>query len=166
MRRLVGFLTMAGWLCGPWTAQAQTIPFECAPMTITTDGAERDVLFIDAGSADEAHGDARIGHRPVLYADGERAGVMRWIVTSLDPAVSERDHRWVRVIFLLEDGDLYIEYIAEGANPAHDTSQATVAPFNEGIVVGGTGAFAGASGALEVHVDDPLFTFELDLRCD
>lgn len=133
---------------------------DCGQFALTSDGSKRVVNFYEAGHG--GPGDKRVGIREV-QRDGEPAGNVHWVVEVLDAGDDPRS--LLTRIWTLDDGELHTRQITYQSRPASDTSLPSV-PGGSIVVVGGTGAYAHASGTVLITYDGSVSTYEFDIRCD
>lgn len=132
----------------------------CGDFTVTL---ERDgVTFIDHDEAGLSTGDRRIGRYILNDDEGNRVGTMDFITTVLVPLAD--GHHPLHAIghHLFDNGQLTHSLVYDLTDPTSDTDAAQEAIFT---VTGGTGAFDGVSGAIELVHTDGMRQLDYMLTC-
>lgn len=140
----------------------------CQPFSVSSDGSQRSVTFVDAGGDGPGPGDQRIGSRALSDDDGQHAGSLHWIRTVLVNAENEGgDGEHISSIVLaLHDGQIYITSHSVAQNPAQDLEQPSFSDQPSGVVTGGTGAYTFARGVAEYRFENGILTYDVNIRCD
>ncbi|MCP4386455.1 MAG: hypothetical protein GY798_34445 [Hyphomicrobiales bacterium] len=143
---------------------------ECGPIMLESVPGTRQAYFHDHdGSGGPSAGDKRGGHRQVRASDGERTGTAYWINTvravgadGVPQAIE------VELVLALDDGVLFVTQVHESAvEDYHLPETTTVPPTAHWSIHGGTGAYADASGTVEITFDDDgESSYDLDLACE
>lgn len=143
---------------------------ECAPFEIYSPADAREAHFLDLdGDEQVSSGDKRAGQRSLFAADGSHIGTLAWVATifSVDPDGKPGDRVMERA-FVLEDGVIFAtwEIRVEPVAPLHDTTaQPVPAGEHTARIIGGTGAYAGASGELVFENVNHAIGFQFNISC-
>ncbi|WP_421724252.1 hypothetical protein [Bauldia sp.] len=148
-----------------------TIGWACEPFEASSPVSPREVHFVDRGTDAGVHaGDMRVGERAVTNLDGDRIGSYLFVQTI--HAVDEEGHaadRTMQRVFVLDDGVIFTTWhFAEKPRAAADDTTASLIPagVHAADIIGGTRAYTGASGTMELEQDDLVMTFRFDIACD
>lgn len=133
---------------------------DCGAFTLI--GGEKGVNVVDNPPAGKSPGDVRAGWRRLADENGVAAGSVHYVAVLTEPGADGGD---------VLAGDYYVR-LAAGTIAAQtlyqlldstDTSQKAQNAVL--IVTGGTGAFAGASGTIEIVAGEaPRYVFDLACR--
>lgn len=166
-RAILSAVAFGALVAGAIATNAQAAE-SCAPMTLVSDGSDRSVSFVDVAADGPGPGDQRIGYRSLSDTAGNPVGHYRWVVTVLDQPSDDTKpgESFYDYVIVLNDGHIAFERLVQTSNPAQDTAQVSWDATQEGIVTGGTGAYANANGTVTSSRDGMTVTMELDLSCD
>lgn len=142
----------------------------CEAFTITTPAEGRIVSYHEVGQDGPGPGDVRPGVRSLVDADGSAIGQLRWYETLIgpegDPAAGSVSV--VRYYLMLPDGTLLAEHLNLADKARSDLARPPI-EAGELIILGGTGAYAGARGTMSQKVGadgDPLqVVYTVNLIC-
>jgi len=140
----------------------------CGPITVQSIPDTREAHFVDKdGSGGASLGDMRSGVISLQDADGKPVGSEYWLATvdAVDAAGKPSSYDEVQV-FVLADGALFTSSKNEPPASFEQPESTIVMTGDRRQVVGGTGAYAGASGTMEATVDGLDFTFRFDVTCE
>ncbi|MEO1223001.1 MAG: hypothetical protein AAFX92_02150 [Pseudomonadota bacterium] len=140
----------------------------CERLELLSTDDHREVHFVDFDGDGPSIGDRRLGHRRLVDADGNVRADRMWTVTvhEVDDA-GEPTMTASESVTAFPDGNVFSRI--ENRDPAnvddHTTPHSSAQrPPQE--IIGGTGAYAGATGTVEViRGDDNHMTFIFDLDC-
>jgi hypothetical protein len=158
-------VSTAGLALNAVAAHSQTTD-ACASFTVRA-GDERSVEYLDQGNEGPDPGDLRVGRRALVDEAGNTVGYHRWVLTNLGvpPESGERSEYYGTHVLNLDNGQIYYQVLAEVVGPFHNTEQASTADYT-GVVVGGTGGYSFARGAVERTFDGVKGIFAVEIRCD
>jgi hypothetical protein len=139
----------------------------CAPFTVKSGSAERSVEIVDVGEAGPTPGDMRIGRRSLTDEAGNPKGSYRWIIIGLDGAEGAQGagESYGVHVMNLPDGQIQLQFFAAVVGAPNDPARPSVGE-SEGVIVGGTGAYAFARGTVRRSFDGTDATYVVDVRCD
>lgn len=138
----------------------------CEAMTLYSPEDHREAHFVDLGDAGLSVGDRRIGHRGVFDEAGNRVAERVWSTTVIElndegeAALTVVEHMTV-----FDDGVLFVTF---GNRMASDTANPdnTHLPSNTThSILGGSGAFSGAQGTMDLLREGDDFTYVFNLEC-
>lgn len=139
---------------------------DCDSFEATSDGSQRNVVFVDADPEGTSVGDRRIGFRQVKSSADESIGEHHWINTVVmvdadgNPTRSLENH-----VVRLAAGSLFYSVSNEIVSPSSDTEKPSVAD-HLGAVTGGTGEFDEAAGSVGISFDGNAITYSFMIDCD
>jgi len=128
----------------------------CSPITLMSPDEHREVHFVDFDGDGVSVGDRRIGHRRLFDEDGSFVADRMWTVTVHE--VSDAGEPTMTVsetVTSFEDGIIFATIDNREPVDVHDSSRIH-SNAQQGLqtIVGGTGAYAGAGGTIEIVVGD------------
>ncbi|WP_421725193.1 hypothetical protein [Bauldia sp.] len=140
----------------------------CDELTLVSMNDHREVHFVDFDNDGPSIGDRRIGHRRLVDKDGNVIADRVWTVTvqevddAGEPTVTASE-----AVTLFEDGNIFTR--VDNRDPVNVDDLTTMhsnAQRPPQAIIGGTGAYAGATGTLEViRGKDNQMTFVFALDC-
>lgn len=140
----------------------------CERLELLSTDDDREVHFVDFDGDGPSIGDRRIGHRRLVDQDGTVVADRMWTVTVHDvndagePTVTTSES-----VTAFPDGAVFS--MIDNRDPTNvddPTTRHSNAQRPPREIIGGTGAYAGATGTVEViRGDDNLMTFIFDLDC-
>ena len=140
----------------------------CERLELLSTNEDREVHFVDFDGDGPSIGDRRIGHRRLVDQDGTVVADRMWTVTVHE--VNDAGEPTVTVsesVTAFPDGAVFS--MIDNRDPANvddPTTRHSNAQRPPQEIIGGTGAYAGATGTVEViRGDDNLMTFIFDLDC-
>ena len=133
----------------------------CQPLRLT--GGDKGVTVVDNPPAGKSPGDTRAGWRRLVDEAGAPAGEVHYVATLTEPAANGRGDVLAGQYFItLPDGLVVASTLYELGDAANTGKGAGNAVL---VVTGGTGAYAGASGAVTIEAGDrPHYAFALACR--
>lgn len=139
----------------------------CRPFTLISDGSQRAVDHLDLGEEGLGPGDVRLGYRALTDGIGFPVGHYRWINTLLDPPTGSGHpaESLMMDVLALHDGQIHTQSLLDVVRRHDATDKPHPADFTA-AVIGGTGAYSGARGTIDVTVEDERLTFAIDISCD
>ncbi|MCP4384652.1 MAG: hypothetical protein GY798_25095 [Hyphomicrobiales bacterium] len=141
----------------------------CEPFSLIADSSGRDAAYVDVGEEGVSPGDLRVGVIPMLDESGRTVADLHWKLHILNPSVQAGDgpvpRRFSMHVLVLEDGEIHFNALPAAAQPPQDTKRRSVTSF-DGVVIGGTGAYAFARGTATRTFDGEDGTLDLNIRCD
>lgn len=157
-------VTSGALTSGSALAQGQA----CERLELLSTNADREVHFVDFDGDGPSVGDRRIGHRHLVGQDGTVVADRMWTVTvhevddAGEPTVTTSES-----VTAFPDGTVFSMIDnRDPTNVADETRRHSNAQRPPQAIIGGTGAYAGATGTVEViRGDDNLMTFIFDLDC-
>lgn len=141
---------------------------DCAPMTVQSVPETRDVHFADLdASGGPSRGDKRVGEYGRRTPDGTTVGKIYWAATVNEVDADQKPTGLqADMVLVFDDGALFMTN-AKGPAERFANTQATVVPSRADLlVVGGTGAYATASGTATATFDKLDFEFVIDMACE
>jgi hypothetical protein len=133
---------------------------ECSDFTVML---ERDAVeYIDHGEAGLSTGDRRVGRYFLNDDQGNRIGTMDYITTVLVPLSDGHHPLHAAGHHLFDNGQITHSLIYDLTDP---TSEAVVAEQAIFTVTGGTGAFDGVSGSIELVETDGMRQLQYSISC-
>lgn len=131
----------------------------CSPDLHFVGGNQIDGTLIDFDGEGRSAGDLHVGSRALLDKEGNDAGRIYWVNTTLTP-----DSARVEAVFDLPDGEIHYSGLVIGLDGARNE---TSTQFNTitGVIQGGTGAYLHATGMVEVDLVDQTPQYRLTMRC-
>lgn len=140
----------------------------CDHLKLLSTNDDREVHFVDFDGDGPSVGDRRIGHRRLVGQDGTVVANRMWTVTVLEvngagePTVTTSES-----VTAFPDGNVFsMTDNRDPTNVADETTRHSNAQRPPQSIIGGTGAYAGATGTVEViRGDNNLMTFVFDLEC-
>jgi len=139
----------------------------CGPMTVQSVPGTREVHFVDDDASGAASlGDMRYGVIALQDKDANPVSAEYWLSTlkAVDARGEPTSYEEVQV-FVFHDGALFTASGAELASAFGKTETTIVSSGAKRRVVGGTGAYAGARGTMDMTVDGLDFKFRFHLTC-
>ncbi len=161
----VSTLFLMSTILAATTSASLAAGMACEPFEVVSDGSKRNVEFIDVANDGPGVGDYRVGARQLLDAEGNPVGETHWILHLMNSVTGGAPQTSIKWIFLFEDGQIHSTAIGGGTKTAGETGHPSLSGFH-GPIDGGTGAFKGASGALNGVIEGQTITFTFDLACD
>lgn len=140
----------------------------CGPMVLLNVPSTIQLSFADLDeSGKPSHGDKRVGEVHLTDGDGNHVGNYYWVATvhAVDSA-GETTHMRADTFFVLDDGTIFNSVIHEPAVSLDNLDTTVVPEVTERVITGGTGAYAGAKGTIDVTRDGMQFVFQLNMTCD
>lgn len=142
----------------------------CDPFSFIATAEGRIVSYHQLGRDGPGPGDIRPGVRVLTDADGTHIGQLRWYETLIGPEgeVGAERVSVVRYYVLLSEGTILGEYLNLSERDRPDVTRPPIGT-DEVIILGGTGAYAGARGTMRQTVDtdgDPLrVAYDVNFVC-
>ena len=155
----VGAALLALSAAGAWA--------DCAPMTVKSIPGTREAHFTDNDASGAAsQGDMRNGEIALQTENGTPVGKEYWLATvqAVDAGGKPTTYDEVQV-FVLGDGAIFTANALEPAASYEEPETTIVATGSKRRIVGGTGAYAGAHGTMEMTVDGTDFTYRFEVQC-
>jgi hypothetical protein len=140
----------------------------CGPLTVTSVSGTREVHFRDQdGSGGITPGDTRTGEMALVNADGSTAGKIHWLATVQATDADGKPTAYDEVqVFTFDDGAVFTVNRHAPAASFEETTTTIVPTGATRRIVGGTGAYAEASGTMDITVDGLDFTYRFDMTCN
>lgn len=148
---------------GAWAA--------CEPFVVTSPVSGREAGVADGGEPGPGPGDRPFGRRGLVDANGNAIGTLNWnshvLAVNGDGVPTEVE---VTQLWDFDDGAIFVHGMSvyqsrlkdfEDA-PAFDSSD----PEITWTILGGTGAYAGASGTISAKADGQDLAFRVDVTCN
>ncbi len=142
---------------------------DCKPMQLESIPGSREAYFNDLdGSGGPSVGDKRGGTRQLHAGDGTPVGTQYWVNTvSKIGADGTPEAFAVDIIFTFDDGALFVAETHPPSGEKVETPESVVIPRSTTWTVhGGTGAYAGASGTLDLTIADGEAEYRFDIGCE
>ncbi|MEM7445354.1 MAG: hypothetical protein AAF414_18685 [Pseudomonadota bacterium] len=140
----------------------------CSPVTLVSHDEHREVHFVDFEGDGVSVGDRRIGHRRLFDENDNFVADRMWTVTvhEVDDA-GEPTLTVSETVTMFEDGIIFATSEIREIGEVHNTDR--IHTNNRGgvqMIVGGTNAYAGAGGTIEiVRGDDNHLTYVYAPEC-
>lgn len=160
-------ITIATFSSGAAYSDSET---KCEDFEVTAPGAGRIVSYHSLGDSGSQAGDIRPGLRNLVNQNDEVIGQLRWYETMIGPTGDEHADTVsvVRYYMLLPDGTILAETLNVANKDRLDTSRPPL-EFDQLIILGGTGAYAGVRGTMSQKIGseaDPLqVTYSISFVC-
>lgn len=150
---------------GLWAGFASGAQAACGPFEVISDGSERKVFYLDEGDEGPSVGDKRVGFRVVKDADGNPLGEHQWINQTVLLDASGNPSRTMEThAVTLEDGQLFYSVANKLISPPALTERPSV-PDHVGVVTGGSGVYASATGTVSIAFDGNGISYSFDISC-
>jgi len=131
----------------------------CGAFTLV--GGAKGITVVDNPPAGKSAGDVRAGWRRLAEAGGSVVGTVHFVAVLTEPDAEGGDVLAGDYYVRLANGTIASQTLYQLPDAADTSQKARNAVL---VVTGGTGAFAGASGTIEIVAGEaPRYVF--DLRC-
>lgn len=142
---------------------------ECAPFVAHSPFDQREIHYVDQGEKGPSVGDKTVGRRGLVDADGKPLAGNHWITHMLevdDDGVAVRVYQNSVAVF--EDGVIFSAGETSYRNPVSALKEKNSYGVDTTVtreIIGGTGAYAGATGTVTVATGD-TDVFQFDITCN
>ena len=129
----------------------------CGAFTLV--GGEKGITVVDSPPAGKSAGDMRAGWRRLADEAGTPVGAVHFVAVLTEPDAAGGDVLAGDYYVRLENGTIASQTVYQLPDAADTSQRARNAVL---MVTGGTGAFAGATGTIEIEAGDaPRYVFDL-----